>query len=82
MKDLLKIFHVKDDICIVDVNLENDEDGEMLAANLLALMTNGPDRFKAAFLAAAMAYVSTDEEGIREAVSKASFRVPLNQHKS
>lgn len=73
MKDLLKITHIKDDVCKVDVNLGDNEDGELLASALFSALLNGGARIKAAFFAALCAYLETDEKDEEDLVRRGAI---------
>lgn len=55
-KKLLKITHVEDEICEVDVNLETEEDAMLLSSALYGIMQRSP-RATRAIVAAASTYM-------------------------
>lgn len=82
MKDLLRITHIEDGVCKIEVNIDDEKDGEVLAANLIAIMVNGGVHAAAAICAAATTYLTCDEEEMQKEVSKASIPVIQNKHMS
>ena len=55
-KDLLRITHVKDDICEIRIGLDTEEKAMMLSDILLGVMVKSP-RLARAVIAAASMYV-------------------------
>lgn len=56
MKDLLKIKHIKDDVCEVTIDLETEEHAMLLSSILLGAMTKNP-RLARAMIAAASLFM-------------------------
>lgn len=79
MKDLIRISKLDDDICKVEVDIQNDNDGELLAANLLGILAEGNPRVVAAVLSATYTFLNESKDELNELVRSSIQRISPNQ---
>lgn len=70
MKDLFKITLIEDNLCQIEANIENDDEGELLSATLLGILGRDEGRLKAAILSAVFAYAEIDPEELSKIVMR------------
>jgi len=61
-KDLLRIRYINKDVCEISANIDNEEDGEQLAAAILGILARDNGPLQAAILSAVFCYMETDKE--------------------
>ena len=62
MKDLLRITHVKDEICEIRVNIEDDGYSELLGATFLGILAKDNGDLKKAIIDAVFCYLCNEDE--------------------
>lgn len=74
MKELLRITHLRDDVCEIKVDLQGDGDGEQLASAILGILGKG-GMARVAILAAVDTYMEMGSE-IEETINRDMVPIP------
>lgn len=75
MKDLLRITHVKDEICEIRVNIEDDGDSELLGATFLGILAKDNGDLKKAIIDAVFCYLCNEDEELAAVAERSMHEV-------
>lgn len=75
MKDLLRITLISEETTKIEIDLNEEDDGQILSAALLAILLRDEVKPKAAILAAVAAFIGFDKEEMAEAAARATIDI-------
>ena len=61
-RDLLKIRYISEDVCEISADVQDERDGEQLAAAILGILARDNGPLQAAIISAVLCYMENDKE--------------------